>query len=232
MSEPSPNTPGQILAGIARMLTMPVCFLVPAGTFWWPQAWLLSGIYIAWALMMWAMLSRHDPELLQERMKRSPVQEGQAGWDRFLLVGVMVAGLALLIVPGLDAVRFGWSTLPRWVVVAGFAVQLPAMALITWVQYTNSFAAPVVKLDEARGQHVVTTGPYAFVRHPMYSAVILMVFGLPMALGSAWGLVPAAVMNLLMVLRTVLEDRELHAGLEGYVEYAKQTRYRLVPGVW
>jgi protein-S-isoprenylcysteine O-methyltransferase Ste14 len=212
---------------------MPVVFLLPAGRIDWIEAWLLSGVYALWAVALTTMLARHDPELLRERMKASPVQAGQLGWDAVLMVGMLVVGLALLVVPGLDVVRLQWSEpLPVWLEAVGLIAHVPLLGAVMWVMWTNTFLARVVKVDASRGHQVITHGPYAIVRHPMYAAVIPMLFAMPVALGSRWGLVPAAVMAVLLVVRTALEDRALHADLEGYADYARQTRYRLLPGVW
>ena len=217
----------------ARLAMFPVVFLLPAGTWRWWQAWVLVGIYLSYGAVMGLYLKRHDPALLAERLAASPVQANQAGWDKVLSVLMMVAGFGILLVPGFDVVRFRWSEqLPLWVELTAMAMHLPCFALIGWVMHTNTFLSRVVKIDKARGHHVITTGPYAIVRHPMYVAVIVMIFAMPLALGSRYGLIPAAVMAALIIVRTVLEDRELHAGLPGYPTYAQTTRYRLIPGIW
>ena len=138
----------------------------------------------------------------------------------------------MIVVPGFDAVRFGWSSLPLWVEILGLVLTAPALAWVSWVMATNTYLSRVVKIDEARGPSVITDGPYRFVRHPMYTAVSITIIAMPLALGSVFGLVPAVLMLALMVLRTAKEDRMLHQELAGYVEYAARTRYRLRPGIW
>jgi protein-S-isoprenylcysteine O-methyltransferase Ste14 len=135
-------------------------------------------------------------------------------------------------VAGLDAGRFGWSTMPLAVQVAGYAGFLLAMAVTYWAMAVNPFLATTVRIQDDRGQYVVTAGPYRYVRHPMYSAILIMWPGIALALGSWWALLPAAVIAIVFVIRTSLEDRMLQAELLGYAEYAQHTRYRLVPGVW
>lgn len=216
-----------------RLAMLPVVLLVPAGTWAWPEAWILCAIYAAWAITTVVVLARHDPDLLNERMKGSPVQTGQPVWDRVLMIGMLVLGIALIAVPGLDVVRYRWSpALPLWLRSIGLLANIPAFALVGWVMFTNTFLARVVKVDEERGHRVITTGPYAVVRHPMYAGVILAVFAMPVGLGSRWGLVPAALMAAMLVIRTALEDRMLHRSLDGYTAYAAQTRFRILPGVW
>jgi protein-S-isoprenylcysteine O-methyltransferase Ste14 len=215
------------------MVLLPVVFLVPAGTWRWWEAWVLCGIYALYAVSAVGMLARHDPALLAERLRASPVQQGQPGWDSALMIALIVVGVAVLAVPGLDVVRFGWSErLPVAVEVLALVAHVPAFLWIGWVMWTNTFLARVVKVDEARGHTVITTGPYAWVRHPMYVGVLVAVLAMPLALGSRWGVVPAVAMGALLVARTALEDRMLHRSLEGYAAYAEQTRYRLVPGLW
>lgn len=130
-------------------------------------------------------------------------------------------------------VRFGWSEpFPVWLEIAAMVVHLPCFLLILFVMRENTYLSRVVKIDEKRGHEVITTGPYAIVRHPMYTAVITMVLAMPIALGSRWGLIPAATMVVLLLARTALEDRTLHQELTGYQDYAEKTRYRLIPGIW
>lgn len=237
MSAPEPKAkPGLarlLVTMVLRMGLFPVVFLWPAGTWRWWEAWTVIAIYLLWAIALVVFLLRHDPALLAERMKGSPVQEGQKGWDKVVMVGMLVVGIALLLVPGFDVVRFGWSTrLPLWAEVTGMALHLPCLLGVMWVMRENTYLSRVVKIDEERGHSVITTGPYAIVRHPMYAFVLPLLLAMPLALGSRWGMVAGAAMGVLLVWRTALEDRTLHAELDGYPEYAKETRYRLVPGVW
>ncbi len=219
------------IGGVARLACVPVLFLWPSGDWAWPQGWALSAIYIAYGVTMAVWLSRNDPDLLTERLKGSPVQEGQAGWDKVLMVAMLILGLAVFAAPVLDH-RWAWSTVPVWLQWTALALNVPAFLLVGWVMRTNTFLARVVKVDEDRGHSVVTTGPYAIVRHPMYLGVLVAVMAMPVALGSWWGLIPAVAMCLLLVVRTLLEDRMLHAELAGYADYAKTTRFRLLPGLF
>lgn len=221
------------LSLVVRMLAFSVALLWPAGTWGWWEAWLLIGLWLAFAVSMTVFLLRHDPALLAERMKASPVQQGQKGWDKALMLLMLVVGIAIYIVPGFDVVRFQWSeALPVWVEILAMVVHLPGFLFLGWVMHVNTYLSRVVKIDDERGHHVITTGPYAIVRHPMYLAVIVMVFAVPVALGSRYGLIPAALMTALLIVRTHLEDRTLHTELPGYPEYANKTRWRLIPGVW
>lgn len=232
MSEPQIRA-GSWLGPIARMALFPVALLWPAGTWRWWEAWAVVGIWVAFAVAATAFLWRHDPALLAERMKGSPAQVGQKRWDVVVMLLILPAGLGIFVVPGLDVMRFRWSEpLPVWVELLAMAAHVPSLLLIGWVMRENTHLSRVVRIAEERGHEVITTGPYALVRHPMYTAVIVLVFALPAALGSRLALVPAALMAALMAVRTWLEDRTLHAELPGYPDYARETRYRLVPGVW
>ncbi len=219
------------IGGVLRLACVPVLFLWPSGDWTWPQGWALSAIYVAYGVTMAVWLARNDPDLLTERLKGSPVQEGQAAWDKVLMVAMLVVGLAVFALPVLDH-RSAWSEVPPGLQWIALALNVPAFVLVGWVMRTNTFLSRVVKVDEERGHSVITTGPYALVRHPMYLGVLVAVLSMPLALGSWWGLIPAGLMCLLLVIRTLLEDRMLHSELAGYADYAKQTRFHLLPGLF
>lgn len=222
-----------LLSVVVRMAAFAVALLWPAGTWRWWEAWTVIGIWAAFAVAATVFLSRHDPALLAERLKPSPVQKEQTTWDKMLMLLFLLAGIGIYVVPGFDVVRFGWSEpLPLWIKILAVLVHAPGLLFIGWVMRENTYLSRVVKIDEERGHRVITTGPYALVRHPMYSAVIVLVFAVPLALGSRYGLIPAALTVALLTVRTWLEDRTLHAELPGYPEYARKTRYRLIPGIW
>jgi len=208
-----------------------ILLFAAAGTWRWPQAWIFIIEMIATGIAIGIWLARHDPGLLAERMS-SPIQRGQAAGDRLILLFICVAWPAWLVFIALDAQRFRLSHLPLWAQVAGALLILVAMYACYRTFRENSFAAPVVKIQRERGQTVVTTGPYAIVRHPMYAGAGLMFFGIPMLLGSAWGLALAPAWYLLLALRIPLEERVLRENLAGYDDYARRVRWRLLPGVW
>ncbi len=215
-----------------RMAVLGAFFFVPAGTLRWPEAWLLLAIYVMYAALVSTWLTKHDPALLRERLKGSMFQEGQKEWDRVLTIGFMIVGLPLLILPGLDAVRYQWTHMPTVLSALGLAAHVPGFLLIFSVMKENTYLSRVVKIDVERGQKVITTGPYRVVRHPMYAAVILLTLCMPFALGSWLSLVPASLTVVLILVRASLEDKTLHEELEGYTEYAARTRYRIVRGIW
>ena len=193
----------------------------------------MIALWASFGLVMTPYLLRHDPELLAERMKLVPLHKDQKVWDKIFILLFIISFYALFIVSGFDVVRYEWSEpLPIWMRIFAIALHLPCFVMLGWVMRENTYLAQVVKIDKERGHQVITTGPYAFVRHPMYTIVIVLLYAAPVALGSRYAVILAAFMTILLVIRTSLEDRTLQAELAGYPEYARQTPYRLIPGIW
>jgi protein-S-isoprenylcysteine O-methyltransferase Ste14 len=216
-----------------RMSLFAVALLWPAGTWQWWDAWVLIVMWTVYGVIMTHYLLRHDPILLAERLKLVPIHKDQKYWDKLLMSVFFIAIIGLYLIPGFDVMRYEWSEpLPEWIRILAMLIHLPCFLLLGWVMRENTFLSQVVKIDKKRGHKVVTTGPYALVRHPMYTVVIVLLFAVPVALGSRFALILAVFLTLLLITRTYLEDRALHAELDGYPEYAKQTRYRLIPGIW
>jgi len=207
-----------------RMGVLAAALLWSAGRWFWWEAWVTVGLWTIFGAVTTRYLLRHDPALLAERLKLLPVSRDQKPWDRVIMTLFFVAGVALYIVPGLDVVRYGWSEpLPLWLRVAAFVAQVPCLAALNRIMRANTWLAQVVKIDEARHQQVITTGPYAPVRHPMYTVTIVLLFATPAALGSRYALLLSLFLTLLLIVRTRLEGRTLHAELEGYPDYARQS---------
>jgi protein-S-isoprenylcysteine O-methyltransferase Ste14 len=210
---------------------MAALMFVPAGTIRWPQAWIYlaemgitSGLITTWLYI-------HDPGLLAQRIA-SPVQREQAAWDRIFMICVIVFFVAWMVIMGLDAVRFQASHVPVWAQAVG-AVAILISQYVFWLVFrANSYAAPVVKIQEERGHAVATGGPYAIVRHPMYAGAIPFLLGTPLLLGSWYGVALAPAFVVGFGVRAVLEERMLKAQFPDYVDYAARVRYRFVPLVW
>ncbi len=202
-----------------------------AGTLHWPAAWVFLVEVTGSTIALTVAMARNDPALLAERMK-PPLQREQAPFDRILMPLLLVLFPLWLILMGLDAGRFHWSAVPVWLQALGGVTFLGAMWIVHLAVRSNTFAAPVVKIATDRGQHVISAGPYAIVRHPMYAGVLVYFGSVPLLLGSWYGCAGAIVLGALVALRAVLEERELTQKLEGYAAYAAQVRYRLVPFLW
>lgn len=202
-----------------------------AGTLRWPAAWIYLALTAAVSVAGGLWLARHDPALLEERLG-AVVQRDQKSWDRvFMLVmtGLWPVWMALI---AFDARRFHWSDMPLALQVAGFVLICLGSWIIGLTFRENSYAAPVVKIQKARAHKVIGTGPYSYVRHPMYAGALLLIPGVPLMLGSWWGLAVGFVFIVLIAGRAVLEERTLMAELDGYAGYAARVRYRLLPHVW
>lgn len=221
------------ISSIFRTAFFAVAILWPAGTVLWWEAWVVIALWTTYGIVMTGFLLRHDPALLKERLKFVPIHQDQKAWDKVIMLMFFVAGISLYLVPGFDVIRFSWSEpLPLWMRVSAMLIHIPCFVLLGWVMRENTYLSQVVKIDEARGHKVITTGPYAFVRHPMYTIVIVLLFAMPIALGSRFALFLATFLTVLLLIRTYFEDRTLHKELDGYVDYAKKTPYRLIPGIW
>ena len=216
------------LVGLAIML---VLLFVPAGTLDWPAAWVFLVEFGLASSLITRWLQRHNPALLEERMKPL-IQREQKPWDRRLMKAFLFLWCAWFVIMSWDAVRFGWSHVPLWLQVIGAVAIAVAMYIMFLIMRTNSFAVPVVKIQAERGHRVVSDGPYAVVRHPMYGGTLLLIAGIPLLLGSWLGLAVAPLIVLLFAVRAVMEERTLMAELPGYTDYATRVRYRLVPFVW
>jgi protein-S-isoprenylcysteine O-methyltransferase Ste14 len=204
---------------------------VCAGTLLWPAGWAFLALFFGFALAIVLWLARKEPELLAERMS-SPMQSGQPLWDKVFVVAVMVLFVAWLILMPLDAVRFGYSEVPGWLQILGALGVVLSFYIMFLTFRENAYLAMVVKVQQERGQSVVSTGPYRYVRHPMYASTLLFFPGSALLLGSWWGLMFCTVLLGLLVWRIPLEERMLENGLDGYDEYERNVRYRLIPHVW
>ena len=204
---------------------------VSAGTLAWPAAWIYLGLTAIVSVGGGLWLARHDPALLAERLKPM-IQRDQKPWDKLFMTIILALWVGWIVLMGLDAGRFHWSRVPLAVQIAGVLLIFIGCYLVWLTFRENSYAAPVVKIQKERGHRVVTTGPYAYVRHPMYAGALGFLLGAPLLLGSWWGLAGGLLLVLAMGFRAVLEERALHAELEGYTDYAARVRYRLVPYLW
>ncbi|MGY8636808.1 isoprenylcysteine carboxylmethyltransferase family protein [Bradyrhizobium sp. 14AA] len=219
-----------LLQNTITTAAMGALLFASAGTLHWPSAWLFLIICVLLGPLCGWWLYRIDPALLAERL-RPVLQKDQPAADKIFMTVFIVAMLGWLALIGIDRRNLS-SDMPVAVQVLGFVLFLLSTLFILRVFRENSFAAPVVKLQSERAQRVISTGPYAHVRHPMYSGMILFFTGVPLLLGSWWGLLMVPLFAALFAVRTGIEERTLREGLPGYADYAARVRYRLVPGVW
>ena len=220
-----------LLEVLAEFAVFAALLFVSAGTLLWPAGWAFIALFFSFALAIVLWLAREEPELLAERMS-SPIQRGQPLWDKVFVAAVMVLFLAWLILMPLDAVRFGWSEVPGWLQLMGALGMVLSFYIMFLTFRENAYLAMVVKVQQERGQSVVSTGPYRYVRHPLYASTLLFFPGSALLLGSWWGLMFCTVLLGLLVWRIPLEERMLENGLDGYNEYERNVRYRLIPHVW
>jgi protein-S-isoprenylcysteine O-methyltransferase Ste14 len=213
-----------VLGGILLGLFM----LIPAGRIDWWAAWAYLAIYFAAIVFNALFVLGPDPELIAER---GETKANAKGWDNTVTSFITIVTLATFAISGLDA-RFGWSRVPWAVTTVGLVCVVLGDGIVSWAMAANRYFARVVRIQTDRGQTVCSSGPYHYVRHPGYVGICLYSFATPFALGSWWALLPALFIVTGFIIRTTLEDRTLQAELPGYVEYASNVRYRLLPGLW
>ncbi len=195
---------------------------------WWP-AWAAIAVMAAWITATAIVIFRFNPDLLAERL--GP-RKGAKHWDIAIMSILGLTQLVRYIVAGLDQ-RYGWTGgFPLAAQIAALTVCVLGYALVVWATASNTFFSQIVRIQSERGHTVATGGPYQYVRHPAYIGAILYELAVPVLLVSWWALIASGLSAILLILRTALEDRTLQAELTGYVDYARQVRYRLLPGIW
>jgi protein-S-isoprenylcysteine O-methyltransferase Ste14 len=214
-----------LLRLIGGVVILPALLVLPSGTLAYWEAWAFLAIILIPMTLTTAILLARDPELLERRIRGREKDRAQG---RIVALAGMVF-LALLLIPAFDR-RFGWSRVPPPAVIAADVVVLLAFGLFIRVLRENRSASRVIEVQP--GQRVVATGPYAVVRHPMYTAVALLSLATPVALGSWWAFIPATLLLAVLAERIKHEERVLTSELTGYGDYMRTTVYRLIPGVW
>jgi protein-S-isoprenylcysteine O-methyltransferase Ste14 len=211
------------------IVMMAAILFLAAGRLDWMMGWALVIITALWVAATALVVIPRNPELLAERVRP---KKGTKTWDTIILSIYGLITIARYIAAGLD-VRFGWTTgISVPVQVVALIIAVAGYGLVVWATGTNAYFSQTARIQSERGHKVVSGGPYHFVRHPGYIGVILFELASAIMLGSWWALVLSGVSSLLFIVRTALEDRMLHDELPGYADYARQTRYRLFPGIW
>jgi protein-S-isoprenylcysteine O-methyltransferase Ste14 len=210
---------------LAAFAVIALALFVPAGTLDYWQAWLYIAVVMLPAAIVVTYFLKRDPAFLERRLS---TREKEAKQQLIIKLSLPIFIIGFLL-PGLDR-RFGWSHVPFELAIAANAVVFLSYMLIFLVFKENSYASRTVQVE--KGQKVVSTGPYAIVRHPMYLGSMFMYLATPIALGSYWALPPFVLMVPVFVFRILSEEEVLRRGLKGYKEYCKKVRYRLIPFVW
>ncbi len=216
-------------AGLAVLVAaMAAALFLPAGTLEYREAWVYLAVFIGCIVAITIDLARRDPALLARRVKGGPTAEPGIG-QKIIQSLAGLSFLAIFVISALDH-RYGWSRVPGELAIAMNALVVIGLGIVFFVFRANTYTSAVVEVEAA--QQVVSTGPYAVVRHPMYSGAIVMLAGTPPALGSWWGLAPVALLVAVIVWRLRAEEELLVTELAGYDEYCRRVKRRLVPFLW
>ncbi|GHO48238.1 isoprenylcysteine carboxyl methyltransferase [Ktedonospora formicarum] len=210
-------------------MIFPLAFFLAAGTLAWSEAWIFLLLYYGFVVATARLLSRRNPTLLEERMSIFKPRPGGLDWMFVLLF--LISALWLVLMP-LDAVRYHWTHIPFWLQVVGAFALAGSFVLIYRVFQENAYLTPTIRIQLEREHKVVSSGPYRFVRHPMYSGACLFLVGTALLLGSVFGLLLSLVISALFARRAVMEENLLRSELPGYEAYMSRVRYRLLPRVW
>jgi len=221
-----------ILQTVITFAIQAAILLFAADDWTWRQGWTWIGELAAMSVAITGWLYVNDPELLKARLS-SPLKNGQRPADMAIVIVVLALYLGWIALLGLDARRFMWSSAPLPAQIVG-ATLVGAGLVLVWETFRANtfFATTQVRVQAERQQTVVTTGPYRYVRHPMYAGMLLYMVGSPLVVGSLWGLAGSAAVMLGMAARTLGEEKLLKAELDGYEAYMKATPWRIVPGIW
>jgi len=222
----------KVIGSLFYLLILPAMLFLFAGDWRWIEGWVYSVIFLLMSYGTLVYLYFHDPALLKERFG-SPIQQTQKRWDKVLLLLFFVEFLVWFAIMPLDARRFGWSpTFPFWIRATGALLQIVATYIVFAAMRENTFAAPVVKMQKERGQKVISTGLYGMVRHPMYAGATLLFISGPLLLNSLVGLALALLLIATIAARALGEEAMLKQELEGYNDYTRKVKWRMIPYVF
>jgi protein-S-isoprenylcysteine O-methyltransferase Ste14 len=214
---------------IIGVLILGALIFIPAGRLDYLAGWLCLALMAIGFFAVTAYVAKRTPSLIRRRMKMGA---GTPAWDRAIVYLLHVFFIAILVVGGLDAGRYRWTTLPLWLQAAGVLMMIGGMLLLGWAMGRNPHFETTVRIQTDQQHRVIDSGPYRTVRHPGYVAGILVIIGMALVLDSAWALLPAFLAAADLIIRTAAEDRFLHDNLDGYRAFAKRTPCRLLPGIW
>jgi protein-S-isoprenylcysteine O-methyltransferase Ste14 len=213
----------------ANLLILALVLFLSSGELGWGMAWVYLGLNAAVVVATGIVLLQVNPQVIAERTRTGP---GTPTWDRVLVTLYAVSGLIIPMISGLDR-RLGWTeAIPPVVQGIGVLLFMLGGGLGVWAMGANAYFATTVRIQDERGQRVVSVGPYRYVRHPAYSGWMVSNLAVPVVLDSLWAFIPAGLALCILVVRTALEDSVLQDELAGYREYAARVRHRLLPGIW
>jgi protein-S-isoprenylcysteine O-methyltransferase Ste14 len=233
MIMPTPQ-PSKIRISLALLsvLFLPFGMLYLSGNWLWIQGWIFSLWLVALCFTIFGYMYFYDPELLQERYKK-PGSEGEKGWDRIFMYSLEFGFSLWFIIMPLDAERFGWTTnFPLYLEALGLVFLGACFYLFIKSYMDNTYLSPLVRIQSEREQKVISTGVYGWIRHPLYLGGIFMFLGGPLLLGSFYGFIIGVYLSFSLVGRTIGEERMLLEELDGYTDYKKKVKYRLIPYIW
>ena len=203
----------QIGQFVSFFVLFALALFLPAGTTAWPAGWLFLAMFFGFYLAITGWLARHNPALLQERMRLRT--SDQQGWDKVLFPLLLLCSIAWLSFLSFDTMRVHWTPVPLWLQIVGAIILLGAFILLFLTFRENTYLSPVIRIQDERGHHVIATGPYHHVRHPMYAAIVVFVVGTSLLLGSWSGVPVGAIIVVTLARRAILEERTLRAQLPG-----------------
>ena len=216
---------------LGMFVAVALALFLSAGTIVWPAGWAFLALFFGFVVSLSLWLLRNNPDLLAERLT-GVGRVDQKAWDKLFFAIALVLFFGWLVLMALDAIRFHWSEMPLWLQIVGALILVGSFWLFFLTFRENSYLSPAVRIQTERGHRVVTTGPYHYVRHPMYAAFVVYLLGAMLLLGSWYGSIVALLLFIAMARRAVLEERTLRTELHGYEAYMTAVRYRLVPYVW
>jgi protein-S-isoprenylcysteine O-methyltransferase Ste14 len=222
----------KLIFTLLYLFFFPTLLLFLSGDWLWLEGWIFSSWFLILCFSAIIYLYRNDPDLLMERYKK-PGDANQQGWDKYVVVGIVIGFLAWIIIMPLDAKRFEWTTIfPLYLKVAGGILLLFSFFFFIRSYTDNTFLSPLVRIQTERKHQLITNGVYGFVRHPMYLGGMLLFIGTPMLLGSVYGLILGLIMTILLAFRTLGEEKMLVKEFENYLDYRQRVKYRFVPFIW
>jgi protein-S-isoprenylcysteine O-methyltransferase Ste14 len=228
--QPEPIDSRRLFLGVGwTLLILVLCLFLSAGTWVWLRGWVFLFVFVVVCSFSSVYLRRANPDVIVARVNR---HQWTKRWDRILAPFLLLTVMAIPIVAALDDGRFHWFHVTWWGCLLGYTLLIAGFVGVTWAESVNKFFEPTVRIQTDRGHRVIDNGPYAIIRHPGYFSAGFIFVGSALSLGSLWALIPGILSFLLLVVRTVLEDRTLREELAGYEEYTQRVRYRLLPGVW